>query len=193
MESSQAYTMDMVYHFIPLSPDRYNEFPQLFNDLISFKNYMYIRGYFAAGFTILYHPSASIFACVDFSQFGSIDSNFVMFPKLPYKYTIFEAETQFGLLGGDIVTQSFKKKHTLAVNSPRIAPCIAPPIVLAYSDDLDANVIQVARTDSEGSAVPSDNGGGGGDWDKIEPVLAPSTAPSTPTPPTLVIHHDCDP
>ena len=121
IESSKSYIMDMVYHFSPLNPSKYKNIPTLFDELIRFKNYMYIRGYFAAGFTILHHPSESIYVLVDFSAFGTIDSNFVMFPKIPQKYTILEAETQFGLIGGDIVTQSFKNKH-IQSKSPRIVP-----------------------------------------------------------------------
>lgn len=121
IESSKSYIMDMVYHFSPLDPSTYKNVPELFDELIRFKNYMYIRGYFAAGFTILHHPDARIYVLVDFSQFGTIDSNFVMFPKIPQKYTILEAETQFGLIGRDIVTQSFKNKHMQA-KSPRIVP-----------------------------------------------------------------------
>jgi hypothetical protein len=121
IESSKSYIMDMIYAFVPLDPNTYKNIPELFEELIRFKNYMYIRGYFAAGFTILHHPAASIYVLVDFSQFGTIDSNFVMFPKMPQKYTILEAETHFGLIGRDIVTQSFKNKHIQA-KSPRIVP-----------------------------------------------------------------------
>ncbi len=121
IESSKSYIMDMVYHFAPLNPCDYKNYPELFEELIRFKNYMYVRGYFAAGFSILHHPSARMFVLVDFSQFGTIDSNFVMFTKIPQKYTILEAETQFGLVGRDIVTQSFKNKHIQA-KSPRIVP-----------------------------------------------------------------------
>lgn len=146
IESSQSYVMDMIYHFTPISPDHYKDFPQLFEELINFKNYMYTKGYFAAGFTILHHPESPQFVLVDFSQFGTIDSYFVMFPKIPLKYTILEAETQYGLIGRDIVTHSFKKKHIIA-KSPRIIPCIEtrtldlPP--------LDTNTISAIRTDSK--------------------------------------------
>lgn len=146
VESSQSYVMDMIYHFVPLAPEKYKEFPHLFEELINFKNYMYVRGYFAAGFTILRHPHSPIFVLVDFSQFGTIDSHFVMFPKIPAKYTVLEAEAHYGLIGRDIVTQSFKKKHILA-KSPRIAPTIEH-CVLDLSM-LDANVIEVLRTDSD--------------------------------------------
>jgi hypothetical protein len=122
IESPKSYVMDMVYHFMPLDYCKFIDFPELFDELIRFKNYMYVRGYFAAGFTILHHPERPhIYVCVDFSQFGTIDSNFVMFPKIPHKYTILEAETSFGLLGREIVTQSFINKHVLAT-SPRITP-----------------------------------------------------------------------
>ena len=150
IESSQSYVMDMIYHFTPMSPDNYKDFPQLFEELINFKNYMYVRGYFAAGFTVLRHPQSSIFVIVDFSQFGTIDSYFVMFPKINIKYTILEAETQYGLVGRDIVTHSFKKKHIIA-KSPRITPCIEtctldlPP--------LDTNTIIAVRTYSESDIV----------------------------------------
>lgn len=148
IESPQSYIMDMVYHFVPLAPEHYKEFPELFNELIQFKNYMYTKGYFAAGFTILRHPQSSIFFIVDFSQFGTIDSYFVMFPKIPVKYTILEAETQYGLIGRDIVTQSFKKKHERVAKSPRIVPC---RLNLPELPELD--VIIAVRTDSDENDV----------------------------------------
>lgn len=146
IESSQSYIMDMIYHYTPMSPDKYKDFPQLFDELINFKNYMYTKGYFAAGFTILHHPESPMFVLVDFSQFGTIDSYFVMFPKIPLKYTIMEAETQYGLIGCDVVTQSFKKKHMLA-KSPRIMPCIETRNLDLPA--LETNTIIAIRTDSE--------------------------------------------
>lgn len=175
IESSQSYVMDMIYHFAPMSPDHYKDFPQLFEELINFKNYMYTKGYFAAGFTILRHPQSPMFVLVDFSQFGTIDSYFVMFPKIPLKYTIMEAETQYGLIGRDIVTQSFKKKHILA-KSPRIAPYIEtctldlPP--------LDTNTIIAVRTDSEEFDAAQSLGLNEEEqtaWDKIDSYLTISS------------------
>jgi hypothetical protein len=148
IESSKSYIMDMVYHFIPLNPSDYKNIPELFEELIRFKNYMYVRGYFAARFSILHHPGARKFVLVDFSQFGTIDSNFVMFPKNPQKFTILEAETQFGLIGIDIVTQSFKNKHILA-KSPQIVPgidtCVLdiPELTLDISA-ADVNIVEEA-------------------------------------------------
>jgi hypothetical protein len=152
IESSQSYIMDMIYHFVPLAPEHYKEFPHLFEELINFKNYMYVRGYFAAGFTILRHPESPIFVLVDFSQFGTIDSHFVMFPKIPLKYTVLEAEANFGLIGCDVLTQSFKKKHIIA-KSPRITPSISPCMLNFELDKMetvdDTNMIVVSRSDSD--------------------------------------------
>lgn len=127
IESSKSYTMSMIYHFTPMDPNTYKNVHDLLEELIKFKNYMYINGYFAAGFSILHNPGVRAYALVDFSQFGTIDSNFVMFPKIPLKYTILEAETQFGLLGRDIVTESFKNKH-LEAKSPQPLSTPPPPI-----------------------------------------------------------------
>jgi hypothetical protein len=175
-----AYIMDMLYSFEILQPHKYKDTPQLFEDLIHFKNYMYIRGYFAAGFTILQHTAIPVFAIVDFSQFGTIDSNFVMFPKLSYKYTIFEAETSFGLIGHDIVTNSFKKKHELA-KSPKIAPSVEicpiniselelTPICEQYEYELTelptTNIITIERTFSDSVFNADDKY-----WDKIDPLI----------------------
>jgi hypothetical protein len=157
IESSKSYIMDMVYNFGPMHPSDYKNIPELFEELIRFKNYMYVRGYFAAGFSLLHRPGLSIFVLVDFSQFGTIDFNFVMFPKIPIKYTILEAETQFGLIGRDIVTQSFKNKHTQS-KSPRIIPeiltCVFdfPELELnAYTENalMDEETISIRRGISE--------------------------------------------
>ena len=157
IESSKSYVMDMVYNLSPMNPSDYTLLPELFEELIKFKNYMYVRGYFAAGFTILHHPEVSIYALVDFSQFGTIDYNFVMFPKIPTKYTILEAETQFGLIGSDIVTQSFKNKHSQA-KSPLIYPEIhtiildLPELLLELCNEnimVDEDTISIQRAFSE--------------------------------------------
>jgi hypothetical protein len=154
IESPKSYVMDMVYNFLPLDMCRYKDFPELFEELIRFKNYMYIRGYFAAGFTILHHPEQPhVYILVDFSQFGTIDSNFVMFPKIKIKYTILEAETSFGLIGRDIVTQSFKHKHTQA-KSPQIVPMHAPEIQLCILDfpELNLDVVMDDHDDMDDEA-----------------------------------------
>lgn len=157
IESSQSYVMDMVYNMSPLDPKEYKNHHELFEELIRFKNYMYIRGYFAAGFTILHRPNCNIFVLVDFSQFGTIDSNFVMFPKITYKYTILEAESQFGLIGRDIITESFKKKHEEA-KSP-VEHCILelPELKIDILDEEDS--IVCSRTVSCH------------DWNKIDPFI----------------------
>lgn len=163
IESATSYIMDMIYHFVPLNPSTYVNFPELFDELIRFKNYMYIRGYFAAGFTILHHPEVSMFVLVDFSQFGTIDSNFVMFPKIKQKYTILEAETQFGLAGRDIVTQSFKNKHIQA-KSPRIVPeihtCVLDFPELSLTDLL-------VEEDNDETLFEAQNN----TWDKIDSFI----------------------
>lgn len=183
IESSKSYIMDMVYHFMPLDPCKYKDFPELFEELIRFKNYMYVRGYFAAGFTILHHPERPhLYVLLDFSQFGTIDANFVMFPKIPTKYTILEAETSFGLVGRDIVTQSFKNKHAQA-KSPRIAPEIQlfaldfPELKLEIMEDIPTeapvppppeNAITIQRTESMFEIKGNDSNA----WDKIDSFLS---------------------
>jgi hypothetical protein len=172
IETSKSYIMDMIYHFAPLNPCEYTNDPELFEELIKFKNYMYIRGYFAAGFSILHHPSARTYVLVDFSQFGSIDSNFVMFPKIPLKYTILEAESAYGLIGRDIVTQSFKNKHAQA-KSPRITPEIQHVCILDFPE------LKLDTIDSEPSLtanmIIADNSSvdimDDANWDKIESFL----------------------
>jgi hypothetical protein len=150
IESRESYTMEMLYFCKRMNPSDYATDPELFEELIRFKNYMYIRGYFAAGFSVLAHPELKIYMIVDFSQFGTIDQYFVMFPKIPHKYTILEAEQQFGLIGRDIVTESFKKKHTIA-KSPLVVPMIhtsipelsliPPPIPAINSIIMDDEII----------------------------------------------------
>ena len=180
IESPKSYIMDMIYNFEPLSPSNYKNIPELFEELIQFKNFMYIRGYFAAGFTILHHPSSQMYVLVDFSLFGTIDSNFVMFPKIQYKYTILEAETQFGLIGRDIVTQSFKNKHIHA-KSPSIVPEIHTCLLDFPELSLIDTTISVSHNSSEtlfelqntnvntyASTITSE---GVVQWDKIDSFL----------------------
>ena len=164
IESRESYTMELVYLSKRIDPSMYTNDPELFDELIRFKNYMYMRGYFAAGFSILQHPHIPIFILVDFSQFGTIDKYFVMFPKLRQKYTILEAEQQFGLLGRDIVTESFKKKH-IAAKSPLVLPILhtsIPELLLAdTADDHESAMNSIIYKDE---II---------DWDKIETIYAP--------------------
>lgn len=156
IESSNSYTMEFLYLCKRMDPSQFSSDPTLFDELIRFKNYMYVRGYFAAGFSILKHPERPVYILVDFSQFGSIDQFFVMFPKIPKKYTILEAEHQFGLVGRDIVTESFKKKHVLATSSPLVVPlseCAreesSQNAIILDDETLDWNKIETVYLDAE--------------------------------------------
>lgn len=113
LESTRSYTMEMIHESQKVAPlfriehDR----PFLF-EIARFVNYMYLGGYFVTGYDI-FALSPNTYVLVGFSRTGFIQKDCVRFPKLPYTYTLAEAQDFFGL-----------KLH-LHVDEQQIAPLLA--------------------------------------------------------------------
>jgi hypothetical protein len=95
LESPVSYTMEEVYAHMLLPTDMYPKIPELFVALLEFQQYMVGQGYWAYGYNVL--VSMGKFYIVDFSQFGSIDGNYVRFPKNKTIHRLSDLQTYFDL------------------------------------------------------------------------------------------------
>jgi hypothetical protein len=96
--NSKQYETECIYHEKKdrLAPAKAQLFPVLFVELYRFKDYMMKEGYFMRDISIV-RIGACSWAIMDFSKFGYIDKGLVRFPKQRFKYTIDEAEKDYGL------------------------------------------------------------------------------------------------
>lgn len=111
LESNRSYTMEMFLRGEWILPPLFSGIPRLMDEIVRFKNFMYLRGYFAAGFSI-HRMLVDAYMLVDVSGFGQIQNNMVKFPRNPRIYTIYESELAFGLLGMIAITPPFVQKHS---------------------------------------------------------------------------------
>lgn len=96
LESRQSYIMyEIPLNCVRIPNDTHGDHPVLIAELIQFYDYMASFGYFAYGFTIFQTGSAYIL--LDFSQFGSIQGEYVRFPGLQTRFHIHDAFAIFGI------------------------------------------------------------------------------------------------